>query len=72
MFISQKEILKNIFKLYENYVIMGCEGNPQMYERPIIEAIPELIRAFPHIVLFEMDDPFGVLKKIVMEKYKNK
>lgn len=72
MFISQKEILKKIFKLYENYVVMGCEGNPQMYARPIIEAMPELIRAFPNIALLEIDDSFGVFKKIIVEKYKNK
>ena len=72
MFANQKEILKKIFSLYENYVVMGCEGNPQMYTRPIIKAIPELIKAFPSIALLEMDDSFGILKKIVKEKYKNK
>jgi len=70
LFINQKEVLKKIFSLYENYVVMGCEGNPQMYARPIIEAIPELIKAFPNIALLEMDESFSVLKKIVMEKYK--
>lgn len=63
---NQKEALKKIFSLY---VDISKERN---LAYRLVDAIPELIKAFPSIVLLEMDDSFGVLKKIVMEKYKNK
>ena len=63
---NQKEALKKIFSLY---VDISKERN---LAYRLVDAIPELIQAFPSVALLEMDDSFGILKKIVMEKYKNK
>jgi len=72
MYTNQKEALKKVFSLYERFEVMECEaGNNWIsYARDIIEAIPELIQAFPSIVLLEMKDDLGILKNVVMKKYK--
>ena len=63
---QQREALKKIFSLYENYEVMSCEAgsNWTSYARDIVDALPELILAFPKIVL-ELDDSVGVFKSII-------
>lgn len=66
----QKEALRKVFSAYENYVVMSCEGNPWMYARCVIEAIPELVKAFPIISL--ENDEMGIFKNIYFKKEKKK
>ena len=68
---QQKEALKKIFSLYENYEVMSCEAgsNWTSYAKDIVDAIPELILAFPAIVL-ELDDAVGVFKSIMKKEEK--
>ena len=62
---DQTEALKKVFSLY---CIISRERN---LAYRLVDVIPELIQAFPHIALLEMKDDLGILKNIVMEKYKN-
>ena len=62
----QKEALKKVFSAYEGYVVMGCEGNPWMYARDVVEAIPQLAKAFPTISL--ENDELGIFKDIYFKK----
>ena len=66
---NQKEALKKVFSAYENYVVMGCEGNPWIYARDVIEAIPELAKAFPAISL--EGDQLGIFRDIYLKKEKS-
>lgn len=72
MFTNQREAIKKIFLAYENYVVMSGEAgnNWSSYAKDVVNTIPELIRVYPDIALLETKDEFGILKKIVMEKYK--
>jgi len=63
---KQIEALKKVFSLY---CIVARERN---LAYRLVDTIPELIQAFPSIALLEMKDDSGILKNIVMEKYKNK
>jgi len=63
---DQKEALKKVFSAYESYVVMSCEGNPWMYARDVIEAIPQLAKVFPSISL--EDDDVGIFKRIYFKK----
>jgi len=63
---DQKEALKKVFSAYESYVVMSCEGNPWMYARDVVEAIPGLAKAFPKVSL-ENDD-LGIFKEIYFKK----
>ena len=63
---DQKEALKKVFSAYEGYVVMGCEGNPWMYARDVVNAIPELVKAFPAVSL--KNDSMGVFKNIYFKK----
>jgi len=75
MFTNQKEALKKVFSLYkefkyeqdrEDYIAQSI-----VFARwDVINAIPELIQAFPSIALLEIKDDSDILKNIVMEKYK--
>ena len=64
MFTNQKEALKKVFSLY---CVVSRERN---LAYRLVDAIPELIQAFPSISLLEMKDDSDILKNIVMEKYK--
>ena len=69
---QQKEALKKIFSLYENYEVMSYESgsNWTSYARDIVDVLPELILAFPDVVL-ELDDSVGIFKSIMKKKAKN-
>ena len=65
---DQKEALKKVFSLYENYVVMSCEsGNNEIsYMRDVINAMPELAKVFPTISL--ENDEMGIFKRIYFDK----
>ena len=63
---DQKEALKKVFSAYEGYVVMGCEGNPWMYAKDVVNAIPELAKSFPAISL--ENDKLGIFKNIYFKK----
>ena len=64
---DQKEALKKVFSLYENYVVMSYEsGNNEIsYMRDVINAMPELAKAFPAISL--KNDDMGIFKRIYFD-----
>jgi hypothetical protein len=67
---NQKEALKKVFSLYENYVVMKCESgnNWASYAKDVVNAIPELAKAFPVISL--ENDKLGIFKNIYFKKEK--
>ena len=67
---DQKEALKKVFSAYENYVVMGCEGNPVSYMRDVINAVSKLAVMFPAVSL--KNDDLGIFKRIYFDYYKEK